>query len=299
MRTSRVITAVVASAVLALAGCSGTSTPDSGASAVPAAPVAEGAFGDEVATDGITVADGVATIKVGASPVPHAQILQFVQDNLAADANLKLEIVEFTDYQLPNSTLEGGDLAANYFQTPNFLKQQEDEKGYDFTEYLPGVHIEPLGLYSDKHKKVEDLPAGAKIALNNDPANTARALKLLASKQLIELNDVELPTDLDIKSNPKNFEFVLVDGAQTARSLADVDAAVINGNYAIEAGKVPSKDALLLEDGAGSPYANLLVVRTADKDNAALAKLQELLTSPEVKQYIESTWTDGSVIPAF
>lgn len=295
MRTSRVITAVVASAVLALAGCS----TDSGKPAANSSAPAGSGFGEEVVTDGITVEDGVATITVGVSPVPHAQVLQFVQENLAADAKLNLNVVEFSDYQLPNSTLEGGDLAANYFQTPNFLKQQEADKGYDFTEFLPGVHIEPLGFYSDKYKNIEELPSGARIALNNDPANTARALKLLAENKLIELADVELPSDLDITANPKNFEFVLVEGAQTARALADVDAAVINGNYAIEAGKVPSKDALLLEDGAGSPYANLLVVRTADKDNAALLKLQELLTSPQVKEYIESTWTDGSVIPAF
>lgn len=295
MRTSRVITAVVASAVLALAGCS----TDSGKPAANSSAPAGSGFGEEVVTDGITVEDGVATITVGVSPVPHAQVLQFVQENLAADAKLNLNVVEFSDYQLPNSTLEGGDLAANYFQTPNFLKQQEADKGYDFTEFLPGVHIEPLGFYSDKYKTIEELPSGARIALNNDPANTARALKLLAENKLIELADVELPSDLDITANPKNFEFVLVEGAQTARALADVDAAVINGNYAIEAGKVPSKDALLLEDGAGSPYANLLVVRTADKDNAALLKLQELLTSPQVKEYIESTWTDGSVIPAF
>ena len=295
MRTSRVITAVVASAVLALAGCS----TDSGKPAANSSAPAGSGFGEEVVTDGITVEDGVATITVGVSPVPHAQVLQFVQENLAADAKLNLNVVEFSDYQLPNSTLEGGDLAANYFQTPNFLKQQEADKGYDFTEFLPGVHIEPLGFYSDKYKTIEELPSGARIALNNDPANTARALKLLAENKLIELADVELPSDLDITANPKNFEFVLVEGAQTARALADVDAAVINGNYAIEAGKVPSKDALLLEEGAGSPYANLLVVRTADKDNAALLKLQELLTSPQVKEYIESTWTDGSVIPAF
>ncbi|WP_371152902.1 MetQ/NlpA family ABC transporter substrate-binding protein [Buchananella felis] len=294
MRTSRVITAVVASAVLALAGCSTDTSKPAGASA----PAGSG-FTEEVVTDGITVEDGVATITIGVSPVPHAQVLQFVQEHLAAGANLNLDVVEFSDYQLPNSTLESGDLAANYFQTPNFLKQQEADKGYDFTEFLPGVHIEPLGFYSDKYKSVEELPNGARIALNNDPANTARALKLLAENKLIELADVELPSDLDVTANPKNFEFVLVDGAQTARALADVDAAVINGNYAIEAGKVPSKDALLLEAGTGSPYANLLVVRTADKDNAALLKLQELLTSPEVKEFIESTWTDGSVIPAF
>lgn len=291
---------LTAATALVLAGCGGTdasapatSAPQEGGSA------AAGGWSEADAVDGITIADGVATVKIGATPVPHADILNFINEKLAGAANLKIEVVEFTDYQLPNSALQGGDIAGNFYQTPNFLAQQENEKGYTFEAFSPGVHVEPLGFYSDKHKKIEDLPNGATIAINNDPANTARALKLLADNKLIKLADVELPTDTDITENPKNLKFQLVDGAQTARALADVDAAVINGNYAIEAGKVPAKDALALEAGENSPYSNLLVVREADAKNAVLVKLNELLTSPEVKEFITSKWNDGSVIPAF
>ena len=151
---------------------------------------------------GIDVKNGVATIAIGATPQPHATILRWVQDNLAADAGLSLDIKEINDYQTPNSSLNDGSLAANYFQTPNFLKQQIDEKGYDFVS-IADVHVEPLGLYSSTVGRVEDIPAGGSILLNNDPANTARGFKLLAQAGLITLDEtVELPTDADITSTP-------------------------------------------------------------------------------------------------
>ena len=138
------------------------------------------------------------------------------------------------------------------------------------------------------------------VVLNSDPANTARGLKLLQTAGLITLDpSVEIPSDLDVTANPKNLKFVTVDGAQVAASMADAELAVINGNYALQAGLVPSRDALVLEPGEHSPYANELVVRTADKDNEHLVKLAGLMNSPELKAYIEQTWTDGSVIPAF
>lgn len=249
---------------------------------------------------GIDVKNGVATIAIGATPQPHATILRWVQDNLAADAGLRLDIKEINDYQTPNSSLNDGSLAANYFQTPNFLKQQIDEKGYDFVS-IADVHVEPLGLYSSTVGRVEDIPAGGSILLNNDPANTARGFKLLAQAGLITLDEtVELPTDADIASNPKNLTFSTLEGAQVARSMQDADAAVINGNYALEADLRPSRDALILEQGgADSPYANELVVRTKDKDDEHLKKLAELMNSGELRTYIEQTWTDGSVLPAF
>ena len=250
--------------------------------------------------DGIKVSGDTATITVGATPQPHVTILQWIQDNLAADAGLSLEIKEINDYQTPNSSLNDGALAANFYQTPNFLAQQMQEKGYEFTS-LADVHVEPLGIYTSKgYTSVDQVPDGGKVILNSDPANTARGLKLVESTGLITLDpSVELPTELDITDNPKNLEFTKVDGAQVANSRADADLAVINGNYALDAGLTPSEDALVLEQAKDSPYANELVVRTADQDNEYLKKLAELMTSPELKTYIEQNWTDGSVLPAF
>ena len=249
---------------------------------------------------GIEVKDGVATITIGATPQPHVTILQWVQDNLAAGAGLSLDIKEIDDYQTPNTSLDDGSLAANFYQTPNFLKQQIEEKGYDFVS-IADVHIEPMGIYTSKgYTSVDQAATGGTVVLNSDPANTARGLKLLQTAGLITLDpSVEIPSDLDVTANPKNLKLVTVDGAQVAASMADAELAVINGNYALQAGLVPSRDALVLEPGEHSPYANELVVRTADKGNEYLVKLAGLMNSPELKAYIEQTWTDGSVIPAF
>lgn len=249
---------------------------------------------------GVTVKDGVATISIGATPQPHVTILQWVQDNLAKEAGLNLDIKEINDYQTPNSSLADGSLAANFYQTPDFLEVQKAEKGYDFTS-VASVHIEPLGVYSKKgYRDLESLPQGAKVILNSDPANFARGLRLLADNGLIELDQtVKVPADTDVTSNPKNLTFTLIEGSLLVTSLPDADIAVINGNYAIDGGLVPSQDAIVLEQGAGSPYANLLVVRTADKDNEHLKKLAGLLGSDRLREYIKTTWTDGSVLPAF
>ena len=249
---------------------------------------------------GIEVKDGVATITIGATPQPHVTILQWVQDNLAAGVGLSLDIKEIDDYQTPNTSLDDGSLAANFYQTPNFLKQQIEEKGYDFVS-IADVHIEPMGIYTSKgYTSVDQAASGGTVVLNSDPANTARGLKLLETAGLITLDpSVEIPSDLDVTANSKNLKFVTVDGAQVAASMADAELAVINGNYALQAGLVPSRDALVLEPGEHSPYANELVVRTADKGNEHLVKLAGLMNSPELKAYIEQTWTDGSVIPAF
>lgn len=267
--------------------------------AVAATLAACGSGDTEGLVDGESRKDDVVTIKVGASPQPHAEILHFVQDNLTEGSGISLDIVEFTDYVQPNTSLNDGSLAANFFQTPNYLAQQIKDNGYDFVS-IADVHVEPLGLYSNKYDSVDAIPEGATISLNNDPANLARGLKLLADNGLIELDEsVDVPTELDVTSNPKSFTFSPIEGAQVATSLDDVDAGVINGNYAIAAGLTPSKDALLLESGVDSPYANELVVRTEDKGNEYLATLAKLLTSDDVKKYIEETWTDGSVIAAF
>jgi D-methionine transport system substrate-binding protein len=238
-------------------------------------------------------------LRVGASPVPHAEILRFIDDELAADAGLDLEIVEFTDYVQPNVALDDGSLDANYFQTVPYLEEQEASAGYDFTPLEP-VHIEPLGIYSSTLTDLAELPDGATVAIPNDPANSARALRLLEANDLITLADTgdAAPTSLDIKDNPKNLEVSEVEAAQVPRALADVDIAVINGNYAIEADLVPAEDALALEEAEGNPNANLLVVRTGDEDDERIQQLEELLHSDEVRQFIEQTY-EGAVIPAF
>lgn len=251
--------------------------------------------------EGPTEKDGVTTIVVGASPKPHAEILQFVQDELAQEAGLSLKITQYTDYQIPNQALNDGDLDANFYQTPNFLEQQEKEKGYDFHGF-EGIHVEPMGLYSESLASLDEVPDGAKAAIANDPANTGRGLALFEAAGLITLKegvDVISATPADIADNPKNIEFTTLEAAQIARSLGDVDLGAVNGNYALEAGKSPKDDSLFLEPGEDSPYGNMLVVREADKDNEALVKLDELLHSDEVKAFIEETYSDGSVMPAF
>ncbi|EEH66205.1 MAG: MetQ/NlpA family ABC transporter substrate-binding protein [Actinomyces urogenitalis] len=293
-RRSAVAGGLATALAATLAACGKSSDSASSSSTASAA---SGSSDGEV--DGITVDGDVTTISVGATPNPHVEMLQWIQDNLAADAGLKLDIVEITDYQTPNSSLDDGSLAANFYQTPNFLKQQEEEKGYDF-EAIADVHIEPMGLYSSKYKSVDEIPDGGTIVLNNDPANTARGLKLLEQAGLIKLDEsVEMPSDLDVTENSKNLTFTTVDGAQVARTMEDADAAVINGNYALEAGLKPNEDALVLEKAEGSPYANQLVVRAADKDNESLKKLAELMNADAFRTWIEENWTDGSVLPAF
>ena len=250
---------------------------------------------------GLTEKGGVTTISIGASPQPHAAILKWVQDNLTEGTGIKLDIVTINDYQTPNASLNDGSLAANFFQTPNFLEQQNKDKGYDLVS-IADVHIEPMGIYTSKgYKDVKEIQDGGTIVLNNDPANTARGLKLLAQAGLIELDkSAELPSDTDVTSNPKKLKFTTVDGAQVYKSMPDAEAAVINGNYAIEAGLNPKKDSLFLEKGGkDSEYPNQLVVRKDDKDNEHLKKLAKLLNDEKLRDYINKTWPDGAVVAAF
>lgn len=245
-------------------------------------------------------ADGITTLVVGASPTPHAEILEFIQEELATDAGLKLDIKTYDDYVLPNTALSEGELDANYFQHLPYFESQVSEQGYDF-DHFEGVHIEPYALYSESITDVADIPDGAKFGITNDPGNQARALDLLVENDLLTLKDTgdELATLLDIDSNPKNFDFIETAPEQLVRALPDVDVAIINGNYALEAGLNPATDSLILESGENNPYANFLAVRSEDKENAALVTLDELLHSPEVKAFIEERWPDGEVLAAF
>ena len=245
-----------------------------------------------------SASDDTITLKVGATPAPHAKILQYIQDNLAADAGLNLDIVEYTDYILPNSALNDGEIDANFYQTVPYLETAEAENGYDFTAG-EGIHLEPLAIYSSKIKSLDELPAGAKVGIIDDVTNQSRALTLLSQRGL-----VELPTD-GSDANVNNvkilgdFTFQEVQGAQLVRSLQDVDIAVINGNYAQEGGLSQANDALVVESPKNNPAVNVLVWKADTDKTEAIAKLEELLHSDEVKSYIEQTWADGSVIPAF
>lgn len=239
----------------------------------------------------------VTTLKVGASPTPHAQILQYIADNYAADAGINLEIVEYSDYVQPNEALESGDLDANYFQSAPYLEAQIEERGYDF-ESGEGVHLEPVGIYSETIDDLSDLPDDAEIGVISDTANQERALTLLSEYGLVELpesGDINVTT----VTTAKNYTLTEVDGPSLVRTLADVDIAVINGNYILEGGLSPAEDSLALESAEGNPAVNILVWK-ADSDKIdAINKLEELLHSDEVRAYIEENWSDGSVIPAF
>jgi D-methionine transport system substrate-binding protein len=261
-------------AVAVLAGCGGGGPAPAGAAADPAAP-----------------------LRVGVSPTPHGQILRYVADELAPARNLNIEIVEFTDYVQPNTALVDGSLDANYFQTVPYLDEFTATSGADLAWVAP-VHVEPLGLYSRSVSDLAALPDGATVGIANDATNEARGLRLLAANGLITLNPSSdaTATPRDIATNPKNLQFSELEAAQLPRSLEDTAASVINGNYAIDAGLDPGKDALVLESAQNNPNANGLVTRTELKTDRRIATLAELLQSQQVKDYIQQTFA-GAVIP--
>ncbi|MCK2218928.1 MetQ/NlpA family ABC transporter substrate-binding protein [Actinomadura sp. ATCC 31491] len=248
---------------------------------------------------GAKTAESADTVlKVGASPVPHAEILNFVKENLAPAAGIKLEVVEFTDYVQPNVQLDEGQLTANFFQHKPYLDDFNASKGTKLSFVTP-VHLEPLGLYSRKVTALSALASGATVALPNDATNLGRALKLLADNGVVTLKDGvgTAATERDVTGNPKNLQFKPLEAAQLPRSLDDVDAAVINGNYALEAGLKPASQALALEKTEGNPYVNGLVVQAGHEKDANIVTLGKLLRDPKVKEFIQQKY-QGSVIPA-
>jgi D-methionine transport system substrate-binding protein len=246
-----------------------------------------------------SASDTSGALVVAASPTPHAEILNYVKENLAKKAGLDLEVKEFTDYVTPNTATEDGSVDANYFQNQPYLDDFNKKRGTHIAPVVT-VHLEPLGLYSHKVKSADALKSGATIAVPNDSVNEARALKLLAANGLITLKDGvgNEATPSDITKNPKNLKFKELEAAQTPRSLDDVDAAVVNGNYAIEAGLKPASDALALESAKNNPYGNFLAVKEGNEDDPRVKKLAKLLTSAEVKKFIQDKYA-GSVIASF
>ncbi|MGW3496712.1 MetQ/NlpA family ABC transporter substrate-binding protein [Streptomyces sp. NPDC001020] len=245
--------------------------------------------------------DANAPLTVAATPNPQGEILTYVKDHLAKKAGLKLEVKEFTDYVTPNTAVQQGQVDANYFQHKPYLDDFNKKNGTDIVPVAGGaVHLEPLGVYSKSVKKLADLGKGATVAVPNDTTNEARALKLLEANGLIKLKagvGYEA-TPKDITDNPKNLSFKELEAPQLPRSLGDVDAAVINSNFALEGNLNPAKDAIAAESAKDNPYANILVVKKGNENDPRVKKLVKLLTSPEVKKFIEDKY-DGAVVPAF
>ena len=234
-------------------------------------------------------------IVVGATPEPHAALLSLVVDDLAAQG-ITLEIKEFTDYVTPNDAVEYGEIDANYFQHIPYLESFNTEHGYHLVN-AGGIHVEPIALYSSKYSSLSDLPNGAVIAIPNDPTNEGRALLLLQSAGLIKLRaDAGLEAiPLDITENPKNFKFSEIEAATLPRVLSDVDAAIINGNYAIPAGLVATRDGLFVE-GSDSPYVNVIAVKEGNENNPAIKALIEALKSDEVAAFVAEKYKNGEVV---
>ncbi|HPX26209.1 MAG: MetQ/NlpA family ABC transporter substrate-binding protein [Spirochaetaceae bacterium] len=237
-------------------------------------------------------------LTVGATPEPHAALLNLIVEDLAKEG-ITLKIIEFTDYVTPNDAVESGQIDANFFQHVPYQDTFNKEKGYHLVS-AAGIHVEPLAVYSSKITKLSDLPNGATVAIPNDPTNEGRALLLLQSAGLITLKkDAGLTAiPLDIVENKKNLKFREIEAASLPRVLGDVDAAVINGNYALPAGLSAAKDGLFIE-GKDSPYVNIVTVKAGNENNPRILALVKALKSQKIKDYIIQKYPDGDVVPVF
>jgi D-methionine transport system substrate-binding protein len=295
-KTFGVVTAAVLAAA-SIAGCSGNKAAETTAAETTAA---ESSAAETTAEETTASSGELQKIVVGASPAPHAEILKAANDVLK-EKGYELEIKEYVDYIQPNLALESGDLDANYFQHLPYLESFNKENGTNLVS-AGAIHYEPFGVYAGKTTSLDELQDGATIAVPNDTTNEARALLLLEAQGLIKLKeDAGLTaTKNDIVENPKNLQLYEVEAAQLPRVIGDVDVAVINGNYAIEAGYKVS-DALAVEASdslAATTYGNVVAVRAGEENDPAIQALIEALTSDEVKAFIESTY-DGAVVPLF
>ena len=249
---------------------------------------------DDTAQTGETV-----TLKVGATPAPHQEILEQVVDNLA-EQGITLEIVPYTDYNTPNTAVEEGENDANYFQHITYMENFNAEQGTHLVS-AGAIHYEPMGIYAGKSTSLDEIPDGAVIAVPNDATNEARALQLLAAQGLIEI-DPEAglnATPNDITSNPKNLEFTELDAAMIPNTIEEFDLNVINSNYALQAGLNPAEDALASEDAASDAaqtYANIIAVKAGHENDPAIVALVDALHSEEIQEFINTTYA-GSVLP--
>ncbi len=238
---------------------------------------------------------GKSTLKVIATAIPHAEILEQVKPMLK-DENIDLEIIVVDDFNIPNRALNDREVDANYFQHLPFLHEQEKDFGYTLEPLAP-VHIEPMGIYSLRYDSLGDFRTGATIAIPSDPSNEARALALLEKEGLITLKKKDATASvLDILQNPRKLKFIEIDSPLLARTLKDVDAAAINTNFALQAGLSPQKDALAIED-AQSRFVNYVVVFQGDSQREDLQALKKALRSDKVREFIENHYK-GAVLPA-
>ncbi|APE09476.1 ABC transporter substrate-binding protein [Rhodococcus sp. 2G] len=266
-----------------------------------------------VASAALTLAAGLAacsssegddtTLRISASSTPHVEILdQIVSTGALGD--YKLDIVEITGEVDPNELLEAGDVDANFFQHEPYLTDWQKQKGIDDLVAVADVHLEPIGLYSNKIASLDELKDGDTVAVPRDTTNYARALYLLESAGLLEMDvpfeeaDLSVVTESNITANPKNLNLVSIERPQLARQLDDaqITAAVINSNYALEAGLNPAEDAIVTEEVENNPFSNLLVVRAENENDPAVTALAEALESPETAAWIEETYS-GAVLP--
>ena len=230
------------------------------------------------------LAQAPQVVRIGVSPGPHAEILEKVKP-LLAPKGIDLKIIEFSDYVVPNQALDAGELEANSFQNQPYLDNQVKDRGFKLVSVGLTVNF-PLGIYSSKYKSWAEVPDGSSIAIQNDPTNGGRSLLLLQDKGVIKLRDGVgfKPGPIDIVANPKKLKFIEVEAAQTPRTLADVAAAAINTNYAVDA-RIEPTSAILREDPKG-PYVNVIAVRAADKDKPWVKTLVETYQSPEIKAFV-------------
>lgn len=238
------------------------------------------------------------TLKIGATPVPHAEMLAEIKNDLK-DKGITLEVIEFNDYVQPNIALNDKELDANFFQHEPYLNDFVKEHKEMKIKNAAGIHVEPMGIYSHKIKSLSELADGAKVSIPNDPTNGGRALLLLEKAGLLKLKDGvrETATVQDIVENPKNLVITEVEAAQLPRTLDDVDISVINTNFAMNANLNPVKDALFMEDKT-SPYVNIIVVRDGDENRAEIKELISALQNDKMKKFIEEKYK-GAIVQAF
>ena len=281
------------SLVLALAACGG------------AAETTEPAEAEETETEETAEAEettestgDMVTLRVGASPTPHAEILRQVVDDLAAEG-IDLQVVEYTDYVVPNTAVEDGEDDANYFQHTPYLENFNAERGTHLVA-VGDVHYEPMGVYAGQTTSLEELPDGATIAVPNDATNEGRALLLLQAQGLITIDEAAglECTPNDITENPKNLVFKELEAAMLPQTVDEVDLSVINSNYALQAGFNPVEDSLAIETAEGTPYPNVIAVKEGNENNEAIQALVKALQSDKVRDYIDQTY-GGAVVALF